>query len=94
MSEAIEDIRILSAKEVGALLGLHRETIYRWARLGIIPGFHLNNGLWRFSIADVRAYIKAQASKSRGDSTAATEDSKGKVIRYNSHTKRYEHAAE
>lgn len=52
---------LLDAKAVGRILGLHPQTILRYARAGLLPGFRYNR-LWRFRKSDITAWIETQAS--------------------------------
>lgn len=45
----------LSPKDAAELLGVHDETIKRWASSGKLPAFRTPGGWWRFRRSDVLA---------------------------------------
>ncbi len=46
--------RLVTAQELADVLGIHRETVYSYARDGKIPiAFKLPDGAYRFRVADV-----------------------------------------
>lgn len=55
--------RLLSAKEVGEILGITAETVKRWARQGIIPSIRLNVRNVRFSSDAIQQWIVEQRDK-------------------------------
>ncbi len=52
---------LLDAKDVGQILGLHPQTVLRYARAGVLPGIRYNR-LWRFRKSDITAWIETQAA--------------------------------
>jgi|GEM_PF-3387388 len=54
----------LTPEEVAGELGLHRETVYRLLRMGIIPGYKAGLRQWRTPRAELEAF--KQAGKARG----------------------------
>ena len=51
--------RLLTAREVGELVGLSTETILRRWRSGEIPGFRLASNVLRFDGAEVEAWLES-----------------------------------
>ena len=51
--------RLLTAREVGDLVGLSTETILRRWRSGEIPGFRLASNVLRFDRAEVEAWLES-----------------------------------
>lgn len=47
----------LSPEDVGRMVGVHPDTVKRWAKAGKIPGVKLPGGWWRFSTAEVADFI-------------------------------------
>lgn len=47
--------RRLTVQQVAELLGYHPQTIYRWARLGVIPCIRRRHTL-RFNLEDIRRW--------------------------------------
>lgn len=39
------------------MVGVHPDTVKRWAKAGKIPGVKLPGGWWRFSTAEVADFI-------------------------------------
>ena len=58
--------RLLTAREVGELVGLSTETILRRWRAGEIPGFRLASNVLRFDPGDVEAWLKDCKQPGRG----------------------------
>lgn len=52
-------LRLYSASEVAALLGIDVDTLHRYARTGVVRGFK-EGALWRFAEADVAAFIESR----------------------------------
>lgn len=69
--------RLLTAREVGELVGLSTETILRRWRVGEIPGFRLGSNVLRFDRAEVEAWLdscRPIASIRREVNTAVVRD--------------------
>ena len=49
--------RLITAREVGELVGLSTETILRRYRSGEIPGFRLSSNVLRFAPAEIDAWL-------------------------------------
>jgi predicted DNA-binding transcriptional regulator AlpA len=49
--------RLLTAREVGELVGLSTETILRRYRAGEIPGFRLASNVLRFDPVEIEAWL-------------------------------------
>lgn len=52
-------LSMMTLQEVATYLRLHRSTVYRLAREGMIPGFKVGNQ-WRFSKERVDQWMAAQ----------------------------------
>jgi len=59
MPDTIVQDRRLTANEVAKMLGLDRETIYRWARSGRIPCIKFRHRL-RFRLSDIERWERQQ----------------------------------
>lgn len=46
----------LSPQQAADLLGVHVETLKRWARAGKVPGWRTPGGWWRFSTDELTAW--------------------------------------
>lgn len=55
--------RLLTAKQVGEILGVTPETVKRWGRKGILPSIRLNSRLVRFSEIAVQQWIAQKREK-------------------------------
>lgn len=53
------DMKILNADEVAEILCCSKETVYRMARAGTIPHFHIGSML-RFSMQQIENWIKGK----------------------------------
>ena len=51
--------RLLTAREVGELVGLSTESVLRRWRAGEIPGFRLASNVLRFDQAEVDAWLRS-----------------------------------
>jgi excisionase family DNA binding protein len=58
--------RWLSVAEVGAYLGVSRDTVYRWIRERNLPG-HCLGRLWRFKQAEIDRWVESARSKREGE---------------------------
>jgi excisionase family DNA binding protein len=61
--------RLLSARELGSILGVSAETILRWNRRGELPGFRLPGGSIRFREGEIEAWLQERATTERGSAT-------------------------
>ena len=59
--------KLLSIKQVQEILGLSERTIFRLIKNGEIQGFKIGRE-WRFTEADINAYIEKQRQKARRSS--------------------------
>ncbi len=50
-------MQLVSVKELSAYLNVKASTLYSWVQKGLIP-FHKLNGLVRFDLGEVEAWIK------------------------------------
>lgn len=50
--------RLLTAREVGALIGLSTETVLRRWRAGEIPGYRLSSNVLRFDPQAIEAWLE------------------------------------
>jgi excisionase family DNA binding protein len=53
---------LLTAREVGELLGVSSETVLRWTRRGDLPGFRLPGGALRFRSDDLDLWLSQRAT--------------------------------
>lgn len=65
MSTSPSDVEILTIKQVADYLKVTERTIYRLAGAKKIPAFKVG-GTWRFSKADIDAWIKQQSMEALG----------------------------
>jgi len=56
--------RLLTAREVGAWLGLSPATVLRRWRSGELPGYRLGPNVLRFDTAEIEAYLDNRRSGS------------------------------
>jgi excisionase family DNA binding protein len=56
---------ILTIREVAKLLRISWRTVYRMARAGELPGWQMPGGGWRFTSADIAAFIAGRAKAGR-----------------------------
>lgn len=61
--------RLLTARQVADLLGVHVETVLAWVRRGDLPAFRMPGGALRFREADLDAWLQERATRQRGEST-------------------------
>jgi excisionase family DNA binding protein len=54
---------LLTAREIGDLLGVSTETVLRWVRQGKLPAIRLPGGAIRFREDEVEAWIAERATK-------------------------------
>ncbi len=53
---------LLTAREVGERLGVSTETVLRWTRSGVLPGFRLPGGALRYEETDVADWLARRAT--------------------------------
>jgi len=53
--------RLLTAREVATVLGVSTETVLRWTRRGVLPGFRLPSGQLRFRSEELEAWLAQRA---------------------------------
>ena len=59
---------MLDADSASAVLGVHRKTLIRWAKNGLITGSRPNpNGKWIFDVSSVGVHIDHDGAESAGD---------------------------
>lgn len=63
----------LSPADVAEKLGTHEDTIKRWAKAGKIRALKTPGGWWRFSQADVDAFIAANSQHGEPLANASTD---------------------
>lgn len=71
MSTTPSEGEILTLKEVAEYLKVTDRTIYRLAGAKRIPAFKVG-GTWRFSRADIDAWIRRQSAEGQGGNGSAT----------------------
>jgi excisionase family DNA binding protein len=54
---------LLTAREVADLLGVHTETVLRWARRGELPAIRLPGGAIRFRDEALEAWLADRATE-------------------------------
>ena len=54
--------RLLTAREVGDLLGVSTETVLRWTRRGDLPAIRLPGGAVRYREPDLEQWLVARAT--------------------------------
>ncbi len=62
--------RLLTAREVGELVGLSPESVLRRYRAGEIPGFRLGSNVLRFDPSEIDAWLESCKEK-RGEEVGA-----------------------
>jgi excisionase family DNA binding protein len=78
--------RLLTAREVGELLGLSAETVLDYTRRGELPGFRMPGtarGRLRYREADIEAWLESRATGAadRGVSATRSDRAHGSVDR-------------
>jgi excisionase family DNA binding protein len=71
MSEAATIERLLSARELGELLGFSASTIVDWAEAGKLPAFKIGGRL-RFRLSEVEPWLEQRRTVAAG--TGACND--------------------
>ena len=56
--------RLLDAKSVAAILGVHQNTVLKLARSGNLPGFRLGR-YWRFRLGDIASWVEEKLPHKR-----------------------------
>jgi excisionase family DNA binding protein len=64
---------LLTAREVAELLGVHAETVLRWARRGQLPAIRLPSGQIRFREDEIEAWLGERATPRRGVRTTTPD---------------------
>jgi len=72
--------RLLTAREVGELLGVSTETVLRWVRAGKLPSIRMPGGALRFRKCDIEEWLDERATLTRGDVTHPVERRSGATI--------------
>jgi excisionase family DNA binding protein len=54
--------RLLTARAVGDLLGVHPETVLRWTRRGELPAVRLPGGAIRYREAEFQEWLEERAT--------------------------------
>lgn len=60
------DDRLMTVNEVSGYLSMHKVTIYRLIKAGVIPAFKIG-GQWRFKRDAIGAWIAAKTNSVKGD---------------------------
>jgi len=55
-------VRLLTAREVAARLGVSSETVLRWTRAGKLPGFRMPGGALRYLDEALEAWLAERAT--------------------------------
>jgi excisionase family DNA binding protein len=78
-------VRLLTAREVAARLGVSTETVLRWTRARKLPGFRMPGGALRYLDEELEAWLAERATSeppgSRRRASAAGGRSLGRVRR-------------
>lgn len=69
-----QEDRVLTISEVAEYLKVAERTIYRLAAAKKLPAFKVG-GMWRFSRADIDAWIKQQSAMGLAPSKQGNDDS-------------------
>ncbi len=62
--------RLLTARQVGELLGVSAETVLRWTRRGELSAVRLPGGAIRYGQAELDAWLATRATPTTGAATA------------------------
>ena len=54
--------RLMTAREVGEVLGVSTETVLRWVRAGRLPAFRLPSGQLRFDASELAEWLERRRS--------------------------------
>lgn len=69
----------LTPEEVAKELGLHRESVYRLLRAGVIPGYKAGLRQWRTPRAELEAYKQSGRVRSAGRPRERMRITDGKI---------------
>lgn len=59
--------RLMNAQQAADYLGVHYNTVTRWAQRGLIPSYHVGPRRdWRFDQADLDAHLTAPCDHPKG----------------------------
>lgn len=64
--------RLLTARDVAELVGVHVETVLRWVRQGLIPAVRLPGGAIRFRHDELEAWLAEHSTATPGREARAT----------------------
>jgi excisionase family DNA binding protein len=64
---------LLTAREVGILLGVSTETVLRWVRRGEMPSIRLPGGAVRFPAQAIEQWLAERATPGRGALTTTPD---------------------
>jgi len=53
---------VMDINQAARYLGISKDTLYKYAASGFVPGFRLGNR-WRFSLSGINKWIEAQEKK-------------------------------
>lgn len=70
--------RLLTARELGDLLGFQAGTIVDWAEAGKVPAFRIGGRL-RFRLSEVEAWLETKRAGAGGDAPATPQRPRGVV---------------
>lgn len=63
MTEPAEQERFdLSPSAAAEIVGVHEDTLKRWAAAGKVPAFRTPGGWWRFRRSDLLAFVEGSAA--------------------------------
>lgn len=62
LSEAGFGGPLMTAREVAGELGVSAETVLRWTKRGVLPGFRLPSGALRYRVGELRLWIDGRAT--------------------------------
>jgi excisionase family DNA binding protein len=65
---------LLTTREVAELLGVHPETVLKWARAGDLPSIKLPSGAVRYHPEQLEAWMRERATGRRGGLSTTTPD--------------------
>jgi excisionase family DNA binding protein len=60
----VEDLQLLTPKQVAKLLGVTEVCVYQWARRRILPSFKVEKCV-RFSKEDLRSFLESRRVEGR-----------------------------
>lgn len=65
-------VPLLTARQVGDLLGIAPGTVLRWTRAGELPAFKLPSGAVRYDGAEVEAWLRGRSTSAGAALSPAT----------------------